>query len=69
MNALREAWAEFVGLFVDDGFLAIAILAVAAVAVALAYGLQAPPALTGVVLVIGCFGALVESVRRAARNS
>lgn len=68
MNALGVAWREFIGLFVDDDFMALAIAVVVAVAAILAFGLDAPRPIVGGVLVVGCFGALIESARRGARG-
>jgi hypothetical protein len=68
MNAWREAWREFIGLFVDDDFLAISVVVVVALAAGLAFGLAAPRPIVGGVLVVGCFGALIESARRGARG-
>jgi hypothetical protein len=64
MKALAGILNEIVGLFVDDEGLAIAIVAVVAVAVLLAFGLHAPSIVTGPVIVVGCLAALAVSVRR-----
>jgi hypothetical protein len=69
MSALAAVWRELAGLFIDDGWLALAILAVVALAgicVALAPN---PSLLAGFVLLFGCLGVLVSSVLRAARRS
>ena len=63
MNALRE----LIGLFVEDGSLALAILGVVAAAAILSV-LAAAPVATGVVLSVGCLGVLVENILRAQRN-
>jgi Na+-transporting NADH:ubiquinone oxidoreductase subunit NqrD len=63
MNALRE----LIGLFVEDGSLALAILGVVAAAAILSV-LAAAPVATGVVLLVGCLGVLVENILRAQRN-
>lgn len=68
MNAWKEAWRAFIGLFVDDDFLAISIVAVVALAAVLAFGFDAPRTIVGGVIVVGCFGALIESTRRGARG-
>jgi hypothetical protein len=68
MNTLRNAWREFIGLFVDDDFLAISIVAIVALAAVLAFGFDAPRTIVGGVIVVGCFGALIESARRGARG-
>jgi hypothetical protein len=66
MNVLRAVVHELLGLFVDDGALAVEILAVivvAAVSVALA---PDEPLVTGAILLLGCLGVLSISVARAA---
>ena len=68
MNVLRAAAHELLGLFVDDGALALAILAVviaAAISAALA---PDEPLVTGAILLLGCFGVLAISVARATRR-
>jgi hypothetical protein len=67
MNVVAGLLKEFVGLFVDDGGLALSILGVVAVALVLAFGLRAPSFVTGAVIVLGCVSALVVSVHRGAR--
>lgn len=66
MSALRLVWRELVGLFVDDEFLALAVLAVVVVAAALAG--RGAPAATGIVLVAGLPGVLLASVFRGSRR-
>jgi hypothetical protein len=68
MNALGAVWGELLGLFVDDGALALEILAVvmlAAISVALAPN---APLAAGVILLLGCLGVLSVSVARAVRR-
>jgi hypothetical protein len=67
-QALRKAWSEFLGLFVEDGSLALGIVAVVAVAAILS-ALAISPVAVGVVLLLGCLGVLVENVLRARRNT
>jgi hypothetical protein len=64
---MRAVFAEIFGLFVDDQGLALAILAVVALALAIAFGLHAP-AIAGAALILGCVGALAASVLRARRR-
>jgi len=64
MNAFQSIWAELVGLFVDDGLLAIMLVVVAVLAVFI--GAVAPVA-AGIVLVFGSVAALFFSVMRKAR--
>jgi hypothetical protein len=68
MSMLRAVVHELLGLFVDDGALALEILAVvilAAVSVALA---PDRPLLTGGILLLGCLAVLSMSVAKAARR-
>lgn len=69
MNLLSLILRELVGMFVDDEFLAIAVLMVVAVAAALAFWLAAPPLVTGAVLLAGSIAVLVSSVLRASWRS
>jgi hypothetical protein len=55
---------ELLGLFVDDGSLAVAISIVVVLAV-ISVGLDAPSLVTGAVLFLGCLIALVENISRA----
>jgi hypothetical protein len=64
MSALRAALAEIVGLFLDDVFLAVALLVVVVVATAASLLLHAPVA-AGIILAVGCVAALVASTLRA----
>ncbi|HEY6259265.1 MAG TPA: hypothetical protein VIY51_26095 [Xanthobacteraceae bacterium] len=68
MNALRQFFAELLGLFVEDGSLALAILAVVAGGVVLAAA-AAPPLLVGLLLLGGCLAVLTENVMRSRRNA
>jgi hypothetical protein len=68
MSALAVLYRAVAGLFVDDGFLALAILLVVALAGLVAalkpgFALQA-----GGILLFGCLGVLVGSVLRAGRR-
>ena len=65
---LRKIFLEILGLFIDDGFLALAILAVVAAAAFLVFVVDAPKAVAGGVLLIGCLGALTASVGIASRK-
>ena len=67
MNALGAMLRDLVGLFVEDGSLALAIITVVAVAAILSV-LAAAPVAIGVVLLVGCAGVLVENILRARRN-
>ena len=66
MKIISLIFKELFGLFVDDGSLAIGILAlVAALAVLMQTGL--PPIFAGPLLFIGCVALLVENVARTVR--
>lgn len=64
MNIAKLIFSEVVGLFIDDEFLAIAILIVVGLAALLAFWLHAPALVVGGVLLLGCIGVLVSSVVR-----
>ena len=67
MSVIRLVAREFLGMFVDDGNLALlALVLVAAVASAVKL-LALPPLLGGALLLVGCLAILLQSVRRAAR--
>jgi hypothetical protein len=68
MNALKAIVREVVGLFVEDGSLALAIVGLVAAAVLIS-GLGAPPAAIGILLLAGSLGVLVENVLRAWRKT
>jgi uncharacterized membrane protein YhaH (DUF805 family) len=68
MSMLRAVLRELLGLFVDDGSLALAILAVvmlAAISVALIPDI---PLVAGAILVFGCLGVLLANLAIAARR-
>jgi hypothetical protein len=64
MKLLSLFLRELIGMFLDDEFLAIAVLAVVAVA-GIAAWLAAPPLLIGGVLLLGSILVLTTSVLRA----
>lgn len=69
MGTLRAIVAEVIGLFVDDGSLALALVLWCAgigVAVLLVPGVPAP--LAASLLLAGCVGILLVNVLRAARK-
>jgi dolichol kinase len=68
MNGLAEALRELVGLFVEDGSLALGIIAVVAAAAVLSM-LGIAPGAVGFVLLLGCVAVLVENILRARRNA
>jgi hypothetical protein len=68
MSALIALLRELAGLFVDDGALALAILAVVALARICAALAPGVPLLAGAVLLFGCPAVLLANVVRAARR-
>lgn len=67
MDVFMATVRELVGLFVDDGKFAIAILGVVCLAIASA-GLDAPLPVTGSILFVGCLLVLTWSVLSATRK-
>jgi hypothetical protein len=67
MRTLIAILREVANLFVDDGSLALAILAVVAIAAFLAIGLKASALVVGLVLLGGCAAVLIENVIRTVR--
>jgi hypothetical protein len=59
---------ELIGLFVDDGALAIAILGVVAFAALVAATVPGMPLAAGAILVLGCPGVLLINILRASRS-
>ena len=59
---------ELAGLFVDDGALALAIIAVVVVAAIVAMLIPEVPLAAGAILLFGCLAALLVSVARAGRR-
>jgi hypothetical protein len=67
MTRLAAALRALLGLFVEDGGLALAILAIVAVAGLIAVLLPGMPLAAGTVLLLGCPAALFVNVIKAAR--
>jgi hypothetical protein len=67
MSALSNVVRELAGLFVDDGWLALAILSVVALA-AVVSTLVSDPLATGTVLLLGCLGVLMANVATTDRR-
>jgi hypothetical protein len=65
---LKLIVSEVVGLFIDDEFLAVAIMAVIGVTVVMAFAFKTPPLIVGAVLLFGCIAVLADSVWRAKRD-
>jgi hypothetical protein len=68
MKIIRAAVAEFLGMFIDDGSLALAIVAMIALVTIGVKIAGIAPIVGGVALLLGCALLLVESVYRAARR-
>jgi hypothetical protein len=69
MRTLIAILREVAGLFVDDGSLALAILAVVGVAAFLAIILKVSALAVGLVLLSGCAAVLIENIIRTVRRS
>jgi hypothetical protein len=67
MSAFGQLLHELIGLFVDDGALALALVAVIAAAV-VAAAIVPHTLAAGAVLVVGCVGVLLANVVMAARR-
>jgi hypothetical protein len=68
MNMLGAVVRELLGLFVDDGSLALEILAVVILAAISAALVPDAPLVAGAILLFGCLGVLLTNVARAARR-
>ena len=68
MNTLTLILRELFGMFVDDEFLAIAVLAVVALAAGLAFWLVVEPLVAGAVLLFVCIGVVAASAYNASRR-
>ena len=68
MSALAAALRQLAGMFVDDGALALSILAVVALAGVFAALAPSAPLLAGGVLAFGCLGVLLANALAATRR-
>ena len=68
MKSALAILRDVAGLFVDDGALALAILAVVAIAAMVAALTPDPPLLAGGILLLGSLGVLLVNVLRAGRR-
>jgi hypothetical protein len=68
MSTLAAAVHELIGLFVEDGSLALQIVAVVLIAGASAALVPEVPLATGAIICFGCLGVLFANVARAARR-
>jgi hypothetical protein len=64
MNTLGAAFRELIGLFVDDGALAVEIVAVVVLAGISATLIPDVPLAAGAILLFGCLGVLLVNVWR-----
>ncbi len=64
MTMLMRTFNELIGLFVDDGWLALTIVGVVALAAFVAKLAPHVPVAAGVVLLVGCLGVLLGNVMR-----
>jgi hypothetical protein len=62
MKILIGAFRELLGLFIDDGMLALALVAVVVLAALVARTVPDVPMAAGLVLLLGCLGALFGNV-------
>jgi hypothetical protein len=68
MTALRAAIAELIGMFIDDGQLALTLVALIAVVTLLVKLAGIGGLAGGLLLLAGAIGLLIESVYRDARR-
>jgi hypothetical protein len=68
MSALRALLAELLGLFVEDGALALAIAAIVVVAGMAAALLPHGSLATGAILLFGCLGVLLVNAMKAQKR-
>jgi hypothetical protein len=68
MTVLASVLRELAGLFVDDGALALAIVAIVALTAIAATLLPDAPLAAGAILLFGCLAVLLANVVRAARR-
>lgn len=68
MNLVALICREFVGMFVDDEFLALAVLGVVGIAALAAFWIALPPLGTGGILLAGCIAILMTSALKARKG-
>ena len=68
MNILVTVIRELIGLFIDDGALALAILAVVVLAGLFVAVVPSIPLAGGGILLFGCLGVFVANVLRASNR-
>jgi hypothetical protein len=68
MSALMTVLRQLAGLFIDDGWLALAILCIVALAAVLALLMPRLSLAAGAILLFGCLGVLLANVIMAAQH-
>jgi hypothetical protein len=68
MTMLANAFRMLIGLFVDDGSLALAIIVIVLLSWIFATLMPDMPLAAGAILLIGCLGVLFANVMSAARR-
>ena len=68
MTMLATAFQMLVGLFVDDGWLALAIIVIVLLSWIFATLMPDFPIAAGAVLLVGCLGVLFTNVMKAAQR-
>ena len=68
MNFLGAVFGELIGLFVDDGLLALEIVAIVVFAGITAALFPDSPLATGGILSFGCVGVLLANVLKSSRH-
>jgi uncharacterized membrane protein YdjX (TVP38/TMEM64 family) len=68
MSELISLLRQLAGLFVDDGWLAVAILCIIVLAAFFAVLMPGLPLVAGGILLFGCLAALLANVVRAAQH-
>ena len=68
MNVIRAALAELLGMFIDDGQLALTLIALIAIVTLAVKSAWIGPLAGGVALLVGCIALLLESVYRHVRR-
>jgi len=69
MSAVRTAFAELLGMFIDDGQLALTLIALIALVTLAVKSAWIGGLAGGVALLAGCIALLLESVYRHARRN
>jgi hypothetical protein len=68
MSGLMSVLRQFGGLFVEDGWLALAIISIVALADIVALLMPRLSLGAGAILLFGCLGVLMANVMRAAQR-